>query len=125
MRFIRKTNYYQDIQIFKHEGQIFWYACLALILFSFPFFLSDFYLGELALIFVAIGFGLVILISIILVVASLSPELATDEPEYEIGSGENKVKSFSWEYNDRYYSVEFTLNEGTYKHFQSKYNYCC
>ena len=78
-----------------------------------------------ALIFVAVGFALAILISIILVVASLSTELATDEPEYEIGSGENKVKSFSWEYNDRYYSVEFTLNEGTYKHFQSKYKYCC
>ena len=25
----------------------------------------------------------------------------------------------------RYYSVEFTLNEGTYKHFQSKYKHCC
>ena len=78
-----------------------------------------------ALIFVAIGFALVILVSIILVVASLSPELATDEPEYEIGSGENKVKSFSWEYNDRYYSVDFILNEGTYNHFKYKYKYCC
>ena len=78
-----------------------------------------------ALIFVAIGFALVILVSIILVVASLSPELATDEPEYEIGSGENKVKSFSWEYNDRSYSVDFILNEGTYKHFKYKYQSCC
>ena len=78
-----------------------------------------------ALIFVAIGFALVILVSIILVVASLSPELATDEPEYEIGSGENKVKSFSWEYNDRYYSVDFILNEGTYNHFKYKYKSCC
>ena len=52
MRFIRKTNYYQDIQVFKHEGQIFWYTCLALTLFSLPFFSSDFYLGELALVFI-------------------------------------------------------------------------
>ncbi len=63
MRFIRKTNYYQDIQIFKHEGQTFWYTCLLLILFSFPFLLSDFYLGELALIFIyaIAGIGLMLL----------------------------------------------------------------
>ncbi|MFL2504685.1 MAG: branched-chain amino acid ABC transporter permease [Candidatus Azotimanducaceae bacterium] len=63
MRFIRKTNYYQDIQIFKHEGQVFWYTCLLLILFSFPFLLSNFYLGELALIFIyaIAGIGLMLL----------------------------------------------------------------
>ncbi len=63
MRFIRKTNYYQDIQIFKHEGQIFWYTCLVLTLFFLPFFLSDFYLGELALVFIyaIAGIGLMLL----------------------------------------------------------------
>ena len=63
MRFIRKISYYQDIQIFKHRGQIFWYACLAIILFSLPFFLSDFYLGELALVFIyaIAGIGLMLL----------------------------------------------------------------
>ena len=52
MRFIRKTNYYQDIKIFKHEGQIFWYGFLALTLFLIPFFASEFYLGELTLVFI-------------------------------------------------------------------------
>ncbi len=63
MRFIRKTSYYQDIQIFKHEGQFFWYSCLGFILCSFPFLLSDFYLGELALvlIFAIAGIGLMLL----------------------------------------------------------------
>ena len=78
-----------------------------------------------ALIFVGVGFAIAILISIIVIVASISPELAKDDPVYEIGSGENQLKSFSWEYNDRYYSVDFTLNEGTYKHFKYKYEYCC
>ncbi len=78
-----------------------------------------------ALIFVAIGFAVAILISIILIVASISPELAKEDPVYEIGSGDNQLKSFSWEYNDRYYSVDIVLNEGTYKHFKYKYQYCC
>ena len=63
MRFIRKTSYHQDIQIFKHEGQVFWYACLGVILFFLPFFLSDFYLGELTLVFIyaIAGIGLMLL----------------------------------------------------------------
>ena len=78
-----------------------------------------------ALIFVGVGFAIAILISIIVIVASISPELAKDDPVYEIGSGDNQLKSFSWEYNDRSYSVDFTLNEGTYKHFKYKYKSCC
>ncbi|MFL2982084.1 MAG: transglutaminase domain-containing protein [Candidatus Poseidoniaceae archaeon] len=78
-----------------------------------------------ALIFVGVGFAIAILISIIVIVASISPELAKDDPVYEIGSGDNQLKSFSWEYDDRSYSVDFILNEGTYKHFKYKYEYCC
>ena len=63
MRFIRKTNYYQDIKIFKHEGQIFWYSFLALTLCLIPFFASEFYLGELTLVFIyaIAGIGLMLL----------------------------------------------------------------
>lgn len=63
MRFIKRTTYNQDIQIFKHEGQVFWYALLALVLIISPFFLSTFYLGELALVFIyaIAGIGLMLL----------------------------------------------------------------
>lgn len=63
MRFIKRTSYNQDIQVFKHEGQVFWYSLLALILIISPFFLSTFYLGELALVFIyaIAGIGLMLL----------------------------------------------------------------
>ncbi len=63
MRFIKKTHYYQDIQLFKHEGQVFWYSMLALALLGSPFLLSNFYLGELALVFIyaIAGIGLMLL----------------------------------------------------------------
>ena len=63
MRFIRKTSYYQDVQLFKHGGQVFWYACLSIFLFLSPSFLSEFYLGELTLVFIytIAGIGLMLL----------------------------------------------------------------
>lgn len=63
MRFVRKTHYQQDFQLFKHEGQMFWYALLAIALLAAPFFLSDFYLGELSLVFIyaIAGIGLMLL----------------------------------------------------------------
>ena len=63
MRFIRKTHYKQDIQLFKHEGQVFWYGLLAAGLLAAPFLLSDFYLGELSLVFIyaIAGIGLMLL----------------------------------------------------------------
>lgn len=63
MRFIRKTHYRQDIQWFKHEGQVFWYALLGLALLAIPFVFSDFYLGELSMVFIyaIAGIGLMLL----------------------------------------------------------------
>lgn len=63
MRFIRKTHYYQDVQLFKHEGQVFWYGLLGLGLLVIPFVFSDFYLGELSLVFIyaIAGIGLMLL----------------------------------------------------------------
>ena len=63
MRFVRKTNYYQDVQLFKHQGQVFWYALLGATLLVIPFVLSDFYLGELSLVFIyaIAGIGLMLL----------------------------------------------------------------
>ncbi len=63
MRFVRKTHYKQDIQLFKHEGQVFWYGLLTVALIAAPFLLSDFYLGELSLVFIyaIAGIGLMLL----------------------------------------------------------------
>ncbi len=63
MRFIKKTHYGQDINLFKHEGQVFWYSLLAVALLATPFIVSDFYLGELSLVFIyaIAGIGLMLL----------------------------------------------------------------
>ena len=64
MRFVLKTRYAQDVEFFKHGGQRFWYALLALFVFAAPFLLDDFYTGELALVFIyaIAGIGLMILV---------------------------------------------------------------
>lgn len=50
MRFIFKTRYQQDIAIFRHDGQRFWYGLLTIALLLAPLGLDTFYLGELALV---------------------------------------------------------------------------
>lgn len=64
MRFIKKTSYNQDIQLFKHQGQIFWYGLLTLTILLAPLFLDHFYLGELSLVFIyaIAGIGLMLLV---------------------------------------------------------------
>ena len=63
MRFIKKTRYYQDIQLLRHSGQVFWYGLLGLALLAAPFVLSDFYLGEISFVFIyaIAGIGLMLL----------------------------------------------------------------
>jgi hypothetical protein len=41
MHFIFKTRYERDIALFKHSGQRFWYASLALALVAAPWLLSE------------------------------------------------------------------------------------
>jgi len=64
MRFIFKTRYQQDIDIFKHGGQRFWYALLVVAALAAPLVLDTFYLGELALvgIYAIAGIGLMLLV---------------------------------------------------------------
>lgn len=50
MRFIFKTRYDQDIGIFKHDAQRFWFAVLALILLASPWLLSEYFLSQLTFI---------------------------------------------------------------------------
>lgn len=64
MRFILKTRYQQDIDVFKHNGQRFWFGLLALLVVIAPLFLDTFYLGELSLVYIyaIAGIGLMLLV---------------------------------------------------------------
>ncbi len=64
MRFILKTRYQQDIDVFKHNGQRFWFGLLALLVIVAPLFLDTFYLGELSLVYIyaIAGIGLMLLV---------------------------------------------------------------
>ena len=63
MHFIFKTRYEQDISLFKHGGQIFWYSGLALALVAAPWLLSEYVLAQLVfvLIYATVGLGLMLL----------------------------------------------------------------
>ena len=52
MRFIRKTRYEQDIQLVKHNGQLFWFGLLLLAVLTGPLWLDRFLMGEFALVFI-------------------------------------------------------------------------
>jgi len=64
MRYIRKTSYKLDIQLFKHEGQMFWYGLLLAVVLALPFVIDGFYVGELSLVFIyaIAGIGLMLLV---------------------------------------------------------------
>lgn len=64
MRFIFKTTYVQDLQLFKHGGARFWYGLLALALLTLPLLVPEFYVGEVATVFVyaIAGIGLMLLV---------------------------------------------------------------
>jgi branched-chain amino acid transport system permease protein len=64
MRFIRKTRYEQDVVLFQHAGQWFWYGLLLTAAVLAPLVLDRFYLGELALVFIyaIAGIGLMLLV---------------------------------------------------------------
>lgn len=63
MRFVFKTRYEQDIRLFKHRADVFWYGLLAVALIAAPFALSRFYVGELSFVFIyaIAGLGLMVL----------------------------------------------------------------
>ena len=63
MRFIFKTSYEQDIRLVKHNGQAFWYGLLLLLVFTAPFWASEYWLSQLSfvLIYAVAGLGLMVL----------------------------------------------------------------
>lgn len=64
MRFIFKTRYEQDIGLFKHNGQKFWFGLLLVAVIAAPLALDNFYLGEISLvmIYAIAGIGLMLLV---------------------------------------------------------------
>lgn len=63
MRFVFKTRYEQDLQIFKHGVSASWYAVLLIFLLLAPWFLPDYYRTQLVFIYIysIVGFGLMLL----------------------------------------------------------------
>ena len=63
MRFIFKTDYDQDIRLFKHGGQKFWYGMLLLALLAAPWLMPEYFLAQLSfiLIYGIVGLGLMLL----------------------------------------------------------------
>ncbi len=62
MRTIFKTTYMQDIKLLKHSGYVFWYSLLLAVVLMAPAVLNEFYIGEIAFIFIyaIAGLGLMI-----------------------------------------------------------------
>lgn len=52
MRFVFKTEYNQDIKLFKHSGYVFWYTLLIIAVFTAPLVLNVFMIGELSQVFI-------------------------------------------------------------------------
>ncbi|MBV8705023.1 MAG: branched-chain amino acid ABC transporter permease, partial [Acetobacteraceae bacterium] len=63
MRYLFKTSYRQDLTIWRHSGDIFWYGLLAVVMAVLPFVLGTFYIGELGAVFIfaIAGVGLMLL----------------------------------------------------------------
>src|SRR5204863_9818362 len=64
MRFIFKTDYAQDIRLFQHGGQVFWYGLLLVLLLAAPFLVSGYVLSQLHFICIysIVGLGLMLLV---------------------------------------------------------------
>ena len=52
MRFVFKTSYNQDIQLFRDKVDMGWYALLAVLVVVLPFVVSTYYAGEIAWVFI-------------------------------------------------------------------------
>jgi branched-chain amino acid transport system permease protein len=64
MRFLFKTDYDQDIRLFKHGGQLFWYGALMVLLLAAPWLVGEYVMSQLqfTLIYSIVGLGLMLLV---------------------------------------------------------------
>lgn len=63
MRFIKKTNYFQDVQLFQHRSTFFWYLALILGCLVLPLALDEYLLSQMSfiMVYVVAGTGLMLL----------------------------------------------------------------
>ena len=63
MRFIFKTDYDQDIRLFKHGGQVFWYGLLLAFLVAAPWLIEEYWLAQMTFVMIygVVGLGLMLL----------------------------------------------------------------
>ena len=63
MRIVFKTDYDQDIRLFRHGGAVFWYGCLGAALLLAPWVLGEYWLSQIAFVCVygMAGIGLMLL----------------------------------------------------------------
>jgi branched-chain amino acid transport system permease protein len=64
MRFIFKTRYEQDLVLFKHGGQKFWYGLLLLALLAAPMVFPGYFISQLVFVWIysVVGLGLMLLV---------------------------------------------------------------
>src|SRR5471030_444318 len=64
MRYLFRTQYRQDIALWRHNGDRFWYGLLAVLVVIAPMVLGEFYIGELGAVFIfaIAGVGLMLLV---------------------------------------------------------------
>jgi branched-chain amino acid transport system permease protein len=64
VRFIFKTRYEQDLALFKHGGQKFWYGVLLLALLAAPTAFSEYFISQLVFVWIysVVGLGLMLLV---------------------------------------------------------------
>jgi branched-chain amino acid transport system permease protein len=63
MRFVFKTSYAQDLDLFRHGGQRFWYGALAVMLLLIPWLLSPYFVSQLTFVltYSIVALGLMLL----------------------------------------------------------------
>jgi branched-chain amino acid transport system permease protein len=64
MRFIFKTDYAQDLRLFEHGGQVFWYGLLMALLLAAPWLVGEYLMSQLQFICIysIVGLGLMLLV---------------------------------------------------------------
>src|ERR1700741_3173324 len=64
MRYVFRTDYRQDIALWRHRGDLFWYGMLCVVLLVIPLVMGEFYVGEMGgvFIFAIAGVGLMLLV---------------------------------------------------------------